>query len=113
MHEFGYCEAILDAVEKRAAGRPVARVRLRIGTLHRVAEPALRQAFSMVASGTVADGAAVDLVVVPLHATCRACGYETDSADPVGLCSRCGATDPVTTGGDEVLLESIQLAGPA
>lgn len=65
MHEFGYCEAILDAVERRAAGRQVARVRVRIGELHAVAEPALAQSFELAAAGSVADGAAIDLVTVP------------------------------------------------
>jgi Zn finger protein HypA/HybF involved in hydrogenase expression len=64
MHEIGLCEALLDAVEKRAAGRQVTGVRVRIGTLHRVAEPALVQGFELVAVGSVADGAAIELVTV-------------------------------------------------
>ncbi len=110
MHEFGLCEAILEAVERRAAGRPVTRVRVRIGTLHRVVEPALDQAFEMVSTGTVADGADVDVVVIPVQATCSACGEVTESADPVVICPACGATDPAMVGGDELTLESIQLA---
>jgi hydrogenase nickel incorporation protein HypA/HybF len=65
MHEIGMCEALLDAVEKRAAGRHVTGVRVRIGTTHRVAEPALAQGFELVAAGSVADGAAIELVTVP------------------------------------------------
>lgn len=79
MHELGLCEGILEAVERRAAGRRVAGVRVRVGELHQVVEPALAQAFELVAEGTVAEGAAVDLVVVA---------------------------------GDELVLESIQLAAP-
>ncbi|MCW2885939.1 MAG: hydrogenase expression/synthesis, HypA [Streptosporangiaceae bacterium] len=65
MHEFGLCEAILDAVENRAHGRRVTQVRVRIGAQHAVAEPALAQSFEMVAAGSVADGAAIELVTVP------------------------------------------------
>ncbi|MCW2885929.1 MAG: hydrogenase nickel incorporation protein HypA/HybF [Streptosporangiaceae bacterium] len=65
MHEIGLCEALLDAVEKRAAGRQVTGVRVRIGTRHRVAEPALTQGFELIAAGSVADGAAIELVTVP------------------------------------------------
>ena len=57
MHELGLCAGILEAVERRAAGRRVTRVRLRVGTLHRVVTPALDQAFELVAGGTVAEGA--------------------------------------------------------
>jgi hydrogenase nickel incorporation protein HypA/HybF len=46
MHEFGLCEGIVDAIQRRAAGRPVARVRVRIGVLHRVVTEAFQHAFA-------------------------------------------------------------------
>jgi hydrogenase nickel incorporation protein HypA/HybF len=110
VHELGMCEAILDAVERRAAGRPVARVRVRVGVLHRVVEPALDQAFALVSAGTVAAGAAVDLVVVPARVSCAACGHEAECNDPLAVCSVCGGGDLEVAGGDELVLESIQLA---
>ncbi len=109
MHEFGLCEAILDAVERRADGRRVTGVRVRIGTLHRVAEPALDQAFTMVAAGTVAEDAEVDLVVVPVRVDCRTCGLAAESQDPLAVCAGCGGTDLDATGGDDLVLESIVL----
>jgi len=113
VHEFGLCEGIVDAVLKRAAGRPVARVRVRVGALHRVAEPALDQAFEMLAAGTVAENAAVDMVVVPVVATCGLCGWKSESDDAYTVCGACGGTDVSIEGGDELILESIQLAAPA
>lgn len=77
MHEMGLCEGIIDAVERRAAGRRVTAVRVRAGELLMVAEPALEQAFALLAEGTVAEGARVELVGV---------------------------------GGDELTLESIEVA---
>lgn len=109
MHEFGLCEAILESVERRAAGRKVARVRVRIGTLHRVVEPALEQAFSLVAIGTVAENAAVDLVVIPARARCDGCGAEAEVSDPLAVCPACGSLDVALSGGDDLILESIQL----
>jgi hydrogenase nickel incorporation protein HypA/HybF len=113
MHELGMCEAILDAVERRAAGRRVTRVRVRIGALHRVVEPALDQAFSLVADGTVAEGAAVDLVTVAVRATCLACGHVADSDEPVLACPACGAIELELSGGDELVLEAVQYEAPA
>jgi hydrogenase nickel incorporation protein HypA/HybF len=110
MHELGMCESVVDAVERRAQGRRVTSVKLHVGTLHRVVEPALQQAFAMAATGTVAEGAAVELVVVPLVATCRDCRAETKSEDPLPTCAACGGTDVDVRGGDELMLESIQLA---
>lgn len=110
MHEFGLCEGIVDAVLVRAAGRPVTRVRVRVGALHRVAKPAVAQAFEMLAVGTVAERAMVDVVVVPVRATCGLCGFEAESGDAFAVCGRCGGTDVAIEGGDELVLESIQLA---
>ena len=64
MHEMGLCEAILDAVERRAAGRRVLAVRVRAGDDLRVAEPALAQAFMLISDGTVAEGASIEMVPV-------------------------------------------------
>jgi hydrogenase nickel incorporation protein HypA/HybF len=87
-------------------------VRFRIGALHRVAEPAMAQAFELVAGGTVAEGAEVDLVILPVRVACRGCGAETADADLITVCPRCGATGLDIVGGDELILESIQLAAP-
>ena len=64
MHEIGLCEGIIDAVERRAAGRRVLAVRVRAGTDLMVGEPALGQAFTLLSEGTVAEGARVELVAV-------------------------------------------------
>lgn len=65
MHEVGLCESLLEAVERRAAGRRVLGVKFRVGEQHRVVDEALDQAFEMLATGTVAEGAKVELEVVP------------------------------------------------
>lgn len=108
MHEIGIAEAILDAVERRAEGRPVTRAKVRAGALLRVVEPAMNQAFELVTDGTVAEGAAIDLVVTPARITCRTCGHQDGTVDPLALCPACGGGDVELTGGDELVLESIE-----
>ena len=110
MHEYGLCEPIVAAVERRAAGRHVERARVRAGALHRVVPAAMDQAFSLAAQGTVADGADPDLVIVPARLRCRACGHTGTSDDPLTLCPACGRADVELSGGDELILESIQFA---
>lgn len=111
MHEIGLCEPIIDAVQRQAAGRRVAGVRVRVGARHAVVPDAFEQAFAMVADGTVADGAAVDLVVTPPVAACHSCGHRTETTDPLAACAGCGAAGLEMTGGDELVLESIELDG--
>jgi len=110
VHELGLCEDILGAVERRAAGRRVTGVRVRVGAAHRVSEAALAQAFELVAAGTVAAGATVDVVPLPMHVTCRSCGSQASSQDALARCSACGGIDLDMRDGDELVLESIQVA---
>jgi hydrogenase nickel incorporation protein HypA/HybF len=110
VHEVGLAEAILEAVEKRAAGRPVARAKIRAGALLRVVEPSMDQAFHLVTEGTIAEGAAIDVVVTPAQITCRSCGHHDGTMDPLALCPACGGGDVDVTGGDELVLESIEIA---
>jgi hydrogenase nickel incorporation protein HypA/HybF len=113
MHEFGLCESILAVVEERAKGRRVTGVRVRVGALHRVYDEAFGQAFSMVATGTVADGAELDLVVIPVQAKCRPHGHVTISDEQVVVCPECGSLELDRVGGDELILESIALEAPS
>jgi hydrogenase nickel incorporation protein HypA/HybF len=111
VHELGIAEAILAAVEHRADGRRVRRARVRAGALLRITEPTINQAFALVAEGSPAEGARLDLVLVPLRLTCRTCRRTSTADDPYAVCPGCGGTDIDAEGGHDLVLESIQTAG--
>ena len=113
MHEMSYCEGVLEAVHRRAAGRPVARVGVRIGAIHRVVADAFEQSFQMAAAGGPAEGASTEVVVVPVHGHCMDCRSDFDSPDPSPACPSCGSLDVAVEGGDEVILEWLQYVDPA
>ena len=108
MHEMSYCEGVVQAVERRAGGRPVERVGVRIGVVHRVVPEAFQQSFELAAAGGVAAGAVTELVVVPVQGQCRGCGASFAAEDPAPACPRCGGLDVTADGGDEVVLEWVQ-----
>lgn len=108
MHEWGYCAGILQAVQKRAAGRRVRRVRLRVDVLHRLDQAALQQAFSLAAHGSEAEDAMVALVCIAARCRCRICGSESEAADITVLCPNCGGMDVEVSGGDEIILQSVE-----
>jgi hydrogenase nickel incorporation protein HypA/HybF len=110
MHEYGLCEGVLDAVRERAGGRAVAGFRLRCGIKHAVDAEAMTLAFEVMAAGTEADGARIEIVIVPATLTCRTCGAGGDTTDMLALCPRCGSDDVQITGGDELTLESVSYA---
>jgi len=64
VHELGLCASIVDAVQRRAGNRPVARVRVRVGRLNHVHPEAFDQSFAVAAMGTIAEGATPELVLV-------------------------------------------------
>jgi hydrogenase nickel incorporation protein HypA/HybF len=110
MHEMSYCEGVVEAVERRAAGRPVARVGVRIGAVHRVVADAFEQSFQIAAAGGPAEGATTELVVVPVRGHCMDCRADFDSSDPSPACPSCGSLAVAVEGGDEVVLEWLEYA---
>jgi hydrogenase nickel incorporation protein HypA/HybF len=111
MHEFGVAASVLEAVEARAAGRPVSALRLHVGALRRLDRDVFDQAFALVGGGGVADGAYVDVVEVAVEVRCRGCEHVTVADELVTACVRCGAHDLELLHGDDLVLESITIAG--
>jgi hydrogenase nickel incorporation protein HypA/HybF len=50
-------------------------------------------------------------VVVGVRVSCRACGHGEESLDALAVCPACGSAEIELAGGDELVLESIQLQG--
>jgi hydrogenase nickel incorporation protein HypA/HybF len=112
MHELGYCEAIRDAVERRAQGRAVARLGVRVGTFHRIVPDAFAQSFALVAAGGVAADAVPQLVAVPAAGRCWDCSSTFAADDPSAACPACGSLEVHLDGGDELVLEWIEYRAP-
>lgn len=108
MHEIGYCDGVLEAVERRAGGRRVARIGVRIGAKHRVVAEVFEQTFQHVAAGGVAEGATTDVTTVPARALCRLCGTGFDTVEAMPDCPSCTAPVLELDGGDEVVLEWVE-----
>lgn len=108
MHETGLTEAIVSAAVRRAAGRRVTGLRVRIGG-HPVDPEVVVQGIQVAAAGTVVAAAAVDLVLEPMTVDCRGCGRSGPIDDHLAMvaCPQCGGVDIEVTGSDDVILESI------
>jgi hydrogenase nickel incorporation protein HypA/HybF len=90
MHELGIMEstmaAVLDAVRAKGAQR-VHRIVLRVGALSGAEPDALRFAFEVVARGTPAEDAVLDIDLVAARALCAACGVEFEAG--TGFITEC------------------------
>jgi hydrogenase nickel incorporation protein HypA/HybF len=65
MHELTVAESIVEKVAETAAGRKVRRLIVEIGRDSCVSGEALAFSFSLVAEGTAAEGAALEIRPVP------------------------------------------------
>jgi hypothetical protein len=65
MHEMGLAQAILDTALQIAGDRPVLRVAVSAGQQQAVSAESLAFSFELVAGGTIAAGATLDVHAVP------------------------------------------------
>jgi hydrogenase nickel incorporation protein HypA/HybF len=113
MHELGLCDGIVEAALRRADGRRVRSVTVRLGG-HPVDPSVIEHGVQLAASGTVAAGMTVELVQEPMRIRCRACGSEatTDTPAPM-ICGSCGSFGVEAVGEEYAVLESITFSAPA
>lgn len=93
MHEMALAESVLDLVEFRARRegcRRITTVRLEIGKLSGVEPEAMRFCFDAAASGTLAEGAALDIIERDGSAWCFDCERHTPLAARGAPCPVCG-----------------------
>ena len=109
MHELSIADAVVQIACGHASGRRVLAVDLKVGHLRQVVPSALEFSFTLVSAGTVAEGAALHMDVIPAGGVCRACGTDGPLGDFPLSCSRCGGLDVEVTRGEELLVDALEL----
>jgi hydrogenase nickel incorporation protein HypA/HybF len=108
MHELSIAQSIAEIVCRHAAGRRVSKVELKVGRLRQVVPSSLSFSFELVAQGTVAEGAELEMHAVPAVAICRECDAETELHAFPFQCAACGGFDLRIVAGEELEVESIE-----
>ncbi|MGW4244200.1 hydrogenase maturation nickel metallochaperone HypA/HybF [Nocardia sp. NPDC004722] len=111
MHEMAITQSVVDAVGEVAAGRTVHSVTLDVGALCAVVPDAMLFCFELAAEGTVAQGANLEIHLVPGAARCRSCGAAFALPDLILLCA-CGSADVEVTAGQELRIRSMEVSEP-
>jgi hydrogenase nickel incorporation protein HypA/HybF len=112
MHELSLAESIVRIATAHAAGRPVAKVELKVGHLRQVVPSALAFAFELVAQGTPLEGAELAMEEVPAAGRCRRCGTESELPGFPLRCSACGGLDLELLRGEELRVDALELEEP-
>lgn len=113
MHELSIVDALIDQVRgevERAgqAGR-ITRVEVAVGRLSGVNADSFRFAFQMLSPGTLLESAALVIREPKAACRCRDCGTRTEIEELAAHCPACASGNVVIEGGQELLLESIEL----
>jgi hydrogenase nickel incorporation protein HypA/HybF len=112
MHEMALTESIVEIVceeaRKRGFGK-VRVVRLQVGVMAHVEPEALRFCFDAVARGTIAEGAALDILRRPGEGWCSDCAKTVPMTERFGACPDCGGRHVRMTSGDELRVEELEV----
>lgn len=112
MHELSLAQAILETAEQQAVSHGASRVlaiRLRIGELSAVVAEALTFSFGIVAQGTRADGAEMQVEHVPWTVRCSGCSAEYRVQDGLPACPACHAQGGETLTGRELQIVEMDI----
>lgn len=90
----------------------MAGITVKVGHLRQVVPSALAFSFELLAEGTVAEGARLELESVPAEGVCRECGARSRLESFPLLCGRCGSVSLEIVAGEELLVESLDLEDP-
>ncbi|KCV81289.1 hydrogenase nickel incorporation protein HypA [Actibacterium atlanticum] len=112
MHEMSLCEGIRQVIEDQSRAhnvRAVKRVRIEIGQFSGVEKPALEFAFDVVMRGSVAEGAALEMIDLPGKAMCYDCMKEVEIDDRLAPCPDCGGGKLMPVSGDEMRIKDLEV----
>jgi hydrogenase nickel incorporation protein HypA/HybF len=112
MHEISLVESVVALIEDEQRKQGFSRVlaiQLRLGVLGHAEPEALRFCFDAVASGTIADGARLEIVTVPGAGWCSRCRGTVPLEDRLSACPRCGNSYVRVTAGTELRLAEMEV----
>lgn len=112
MHEMSLMMAILRSAEAKlqeVGGRRVRSLRLAVGLLSGAEPDLLESAFAALSPGTICEGAALEIRRPPLKLRCYGCGAVHELAGLVLSCPACGDRDIELEGGDELMIEEMEV----
>jgi hydrogenase nickel incorporation protein HypA/HybF len=112
MHEMSLLESIIEVVEDEHRKQPFGRVRMirvKLGALAMVEPDSLRFCFAIIAGGSVAEGARLEIDTVSGAGWCEDCCAHVTLTARYGPCPGCGDARLRMTAGNELQLTEIEV----
>lgn len=112
MHEMAIAQGILDIVLKTAAEHKATKVtgiKLLIGQMTQIEPESLTFGFTALAIGSIADGAHIDITIVPLVGQCNSCGQQFSVEEYRFLCPICDSASVSMISGRELAVDYLEV----
>jgi len=112
MHELSLLESIIDLVEEEHRKHPfqqVRMIRIKVGALAMAMPESLRFCFAIVAGGSIAHGARLEIEEVAGAGWCGRCCCSVVLTERYGPCPKCGNAPLHVTAGEELQLADIEV----
>lgn len=112
MHELSLCQSLVRQASRVASehgARHIRRISVRIGLLSGVEAELMQHAFPFASRGTPAEGAQLDMELCPVRVYCPQCNRDSEVSPNNLNCPHCGQWQTLLSGGEELLLASIDL----
>ncbi len=113
MHEMSIAQSILDIVIGEASkhnATKVANIRIRAGELRGIVPVHLNYYFQFVSKDTIAEGAELDIEVLPVRGRCEKCNLDFDVEEFKYECPECQGKDVETIQGLELMVKDFDAA---
>jgi len=115
MHELSIAQALIKQIEdtaKTEGGGTVTSARIIVGGLSGVDSEALRAVFPIAIEETSLADIRLEIIEDPATIACNQCGARNNPTFPFPICPECESTNVKIEGGQNLILESINISPP-
>ncbi len=112
MHEMGLAQNILKLViqtAQEANAHKVAKIILKVGLFSGVLIESLRFGLEILAKETIARGAKIEIIPIPLQIICKSCNNQSIITPQSFLCPCCQSTQVKIISGENLELVSVEV----
>ncbi|MBC8015938.1 MAG: hydrogenase maturation nickel metallochaperone HypA [Sporomusaceae bacterium] len=112
MHEMAIAQGILDIVLKTAAennANKVTGIKLLVGQMTQIEPESLKFGFAALSIGSIAEGANVDITIVPLVGKCNSCEQQFPVEGYCFVCPNCNSASVVLVSGRELAVDYLEV----
>ena len=113
MHEMALCEGLVQSLETQAAAQDFTKVHkvwLEIGALATIEPGAMEFNFPIVARGTLAEGAALQITTAAANAWCMNCSTRVEVQRHGAGCPHCGSYQLQILDGQQMRIKQLEVS---